>query len=152
MLAGKSFDEVLKARIFVPLGMHDTDFWVPPENAHRLLANGGELDGVRILKAETVKLMHTNQLPDAVEQIHPRVGNPGNTFGIDFAIVDQPDGTTDHTRAQGEFWWYGAGGTWFGVNPVQDLVIIGMIQSQGTAASHKARLSSKMMAYEAIEE
>lgn len=197
-LAGKPFDVVLKERIFEPLGMVDTDFWVPPEKAHRLttiygrgpdgktsarpigqflskpaflsgggglastardylrfaqmLANRGELDGVRILKEETIKLMHTNQLPEGVEQIHPLVGNPGNTFGIDFAIVERPDGTSDHKLAQGEFWWYGAGGTWFGVNPVQDLVIVGMIQSQGTPAARKARLSSKLMTYEAIKE
>jgi CubicO group peptidase (beta-lactamase class C family) len=195
-LTGKPFDVVLKERIFEPLGMPDTDFWVPPEKAHRLatiygrgpdgnsaprplgeyltkpalfsgggglvstagdylrfaqmLGNGGELDGVRILEAATLKLMHTNQMPDSIEQIHPFIGNPGNTFGIDFAIVERPDGKTDHMRAQGEFWWYGAGGTWFGVNPVQDLVIVGMIQSQGLPAARKARLTSKLMAYEAI--
>ena len=39
------------------------------------------------------------------------IATPGNTFGIDFAIVEQPDGTSDHALAKGEYWWYGAGGT-----------------------------------------
>ena len=115
----------------------------------QMLANGGELDGVRILKPDTVKMMHTNQLPEAVEHISPMMGNPGNEFGIDFALVSHPDGSTDHVLAKGEFWWYGIGGTWFGINPVQDLVIIGMIQNRGRAA-RTARLESKKLVYEAI--
>lgn len=195
VLAGKPFEDVLAERIFEPLGMTDSAFWVPPEQADRLailysqgrdgkisgppnkeyltepnfpsggggmvsttmdylrfcqmLANGGELDGVRILKPETVKMMHTNQLPDTIEQISPMMGNPGNQFGIDFALVSNPDGTTDHVLAKGEFWWYGIGGTWFGINPVQDLVMVGMIQNRGRAA-RTARLQSKKLVYEAI--
>ena len=193
VLAGKPFADVLAERIFEPLGMTDTAFWVPPAKADRLalmyagrdtlsprpngeyltepafssgggglvgttmdylrfaqmLANGGELDGVRILKPESIEFMRTNHLPDSIPNIHPMVGNPGNTFGIDFALVTEPDGTTDHLRAKGEYWWYGAGGTWFGVNPVEDLVIVGMIQNQGRGA-RPARLTSKKLVYEAI--
>ena len=47
-----------------------------------MLANGGELDGVRILKPETVKLMHTNHLPDGVTDMGPLYR--GNRFGLDF--------------------------------------------------------------------
>jgi CubicO group peptidase (beta-lactamase class C family) len=196
VLAGKPLEKVLAERIFGPLGMPDTAFWVPPEKADRLatlyargrdgqvkaqpigeyltepnfpsgggglastamdylrfsqmLANGGELDGVRILTPETVRLMHSNQLPATIEQIHPRVGNPGNEFGVDFALVTRPDGTTDHLLARSEFWWYGIGGTWFGVNPVQELVVIGMIQLRGGGAARKARIESKKLVYSAI--
>lgn len=196
LFTGKPFDEALKERVFEPLGMKDTDFWVPAEKADRLsvlyvpggdgklqaqprgeylekpglfsgggglastamdylrfaqmLANGGELDGVRILEPETVKLMHTNQLPSAVATINPMIGNPGNTFGLDFAIVDSPDGKTDHDLAKGEYWWYGIGGTWFGVNPVQDLVVVGMIQARGGGSARQVRLESKKLAYDAI--
>ncbi len=116
----------------------------------QMLLNGGELDGVRILKPETVALMHTNQLPDGIEFINPRVATPGNTFGIDFAIVEQPDGSTDHAVAKGEYWWYGIAGTWFGINPVQDVFIVGMIQNFGGLGSGKARVASKKLVYEAI--
>ncbi len=196
VLTGKKFDQVLEERVFKPLGMKDSGFWVKPADASRLarlyvpdregklqgqanddystppaflsgggglvstatdylrfaqmLANGGELDGVRILKPETVKMMHTNQLPAAVTEISPLVGNPGNQFGIDFALVKDPDGKADHALAKGEYWWYGIGGTWFGINPVQDLIVVGMIQSRGGAAARKARFESKKLAYEAL--
>ena len=195
VLAGKPFDEVLKERIFDPLGMTDTGFWIRPEDEPRtatmyegrggaltanpsreyftrpalfsgggglvstamdytrfaeMMLNGGELEGVRILKPETVELMHTNQLPDGIDFINPRIGNPGNTFGIDVAIVEQPDGTNDHALAKGEYWWYGAGGTWFGINPVQDLIVVGMIQKFGVPGPKEVRTTSKRLAYEAI--
>jgi len=196
VLSGKPFDQYLKERIFDPLGMKDTAFWVPEEKAGRfsplyvpdkdgklvsqgkdefhtppklfsggggltstamdylrfcqMLANGGELDGVRILRPETVNLMHTNQLPDSIAEINPMIGNPGNTFGIDFALVARPDGTADHALAKGEYWWYGVGGTWFGINPVQDLIVIGMIQNRGGGAARKARFTGKSLAYQAI--
>ncbi|MYF05544.1 MAG: serine hydrolase [Holophagales bacterium] len=74
----------------------------------------------------------------------------GNRFGLDFSIVTDPNPATDHERARGEYWWYGIGGTWFGINPVQDLVVVGMIQSRDFQASAAARLTSKRLAYEAI--
>lgn len=115
-----------------------------------MMLNGGELEGVRILKPETVKLMHTNQLPEGIDFINPMIGNPGNTFGIDVAIVAEPDGESDHPLAKGEYWWYGAGGTWFGVNPVQDLIVVGLIQKFGVPGPKEVRTTSKRLAYEAI--
>ena len=195
VLAGKPFDAVLKERIFDPLGMRDTGFWIKPEDEPRtasmyqqrggaltvnpsreyftepalfsgggglvstamdyvrfseMMLNGGELEGVRILKPESVELMHTNQLPDGIDFINPMIGNPGNTFGIDVAIVAEPDGETDHPLAKGEYWWYGAGGTWFGINPVQDLIVVGMIQKFGVPGPKEVRVTSKRLAYEAI--
>ncbi|HVR31038.1 MAG TPA: serine hydrolase domain-containing protein [Thermoanaerobaculia bacterium] len=196
VLSGQPFDQFLEERVFAPLGMKDTAFWVPEEKAARfsplyvpdkdgklvsqgrdefstppkffsggggmvstamdylrfcqMLLNGGELDGVRILEPETVALMHTNQLPEAIPEINPMIGGPGNVFGIDFALVARPDGTADHPLAKGEYWWYGVGGTWFGINPVEDLIVVGMIQNRGGGAARKARLSSKRLVYEAI--
>ena len=196
VLAGKPFDEVLDERIFDPLGMKDTGFWIPAEDKSRtasmyrprrggglvpvpseeyftepahfsgggglvstamdytrfceMLLGGGELGGVRILKPGTVELMHTNQLPRGIDFINPMIATPGNTFGIDFAIVEAPDGTTDHARAKGEYWWYGAGGTWFGINPVHDLIVVGMIQKFGVPGPKDVRVASKRLAYEAI--
>ena len=196
VLAGKPFDEVLEERIFDPLGMKDTAFWITAEDEPRtatmyqqgrdgaltanpsreyfakpaffsgggglvstamdytrfaeMMLNGGALEGVRILKPETVELMHTNQLPEGIDFINPMIGNPGNTFGIDVAIVAEPDGESDHSLARGEYWWYGAGGTWFGINPVQDLIVVGMIQKFGVPGPKEVRTTSKRLAYEAI--
>ncbi len=195
VLAGKPLDEVLNERLFGPLGMKDTAFWVEPAKAERfshmyqtsqgklakvefgqyltrpkflsgggglvstamdymrfaqMLANGGELGGVRILKPETVELMHTDHLPENVTDMGPLYR--GNRFGLDFSIVTDPHPATDHERARGEYWWYGIGGTWFGINPIQDLVVVGMIQSRDFPASAAARFTSKRLAYEAIVE
>ena len=195
VLAGKPFDQVLRERVFEPLGMKDTAFFVPEEKAGRLatlyrqaggklaamppdepfqapkllsgggglystamdylrfcqmLLNGGELAGQRVLKPETVRLMHTNQLPEGIPFINPAMGAPGNTFGIDVAIVAEPDGRVDHPRAQGEYWWYGIGGTWFGVHPGEDLAIVGMIQNMMGPGARKARLQSKRLVYAAL--
>ena len=116
-----------------------------------MMLNGGELEGVRILKPETVELMHTNQLPDGIDFINPMIGNPGNTFGIDDSPSwPSPTARTDHPLAKGEYWWYGAGGTWFGINPVQDLIVVGMIQKFGVPGPKEVRVTSKRLAYEAI--
>lgn len=45
VLTGKPFDVVMKERLFDPLGMVDTDFWVPPEKAGRLAAVYGPVEG-----------------------------------------------------------------------------------------------------------
>ncbi len=193
VLAGKPLDEVLNERLFGPLGMTDTAFWVEPGKVDRfshmyatnegklakvefgqylekpnflsgggglvstatdymrfaqMLANGGELGDVRILKPETVELMHTDHLPASVTDMGPIYR--GNRFGLDFSIVTDPNPATDHERARGEYWWYGIGGTWFGINPVQDLVVVGMIQSRDFGAAARARFTSKRLAYEAI--
>ena len=193
VLAGKPLDEVLNERLFGPLGMKDTAFWVEPDKVDRfshmyqsnngklaqvefgqyleepkflsgggglvstatdymrfalMLAGGGELGSVRILKPETVELMHTDHLPENVTDMGPLYR--GNRFGLDFSIVTDPNPATDHERAKGEYWWYGIGGTWFGINPVQDLVVVGMIQSRDFRASAGARFTSKRLAYEAI--
>jgi len=78
------------------------------------------------------------------------ISTPGNQFGIDFSLVTNPDGKTDHALAKGEYWWYGYGGTWFGINPIQDTVVVGMIQSRGGGGARKARFSSKALVYDAI--
>ena len=125
-IEGKPFRDVLFERIFNPLGMVDTDFWIPPEKHGRaavvyklkeannlepvafrayqappvyaggggglastvddylkfarMLMNKGELDGVRLLKPETVDLMATNRLTDEQRAIpflgHPLLGRP----------------------------------------------------------------------------
>ena len=80
------------------------------------------------------------------------MATPGNVFGIDFAIVEAPDGTTDHALAEGEAWWYGIGGTWFGINPSQDLAMVGMIQNMMGPGGRQARLQGKRLVYEAIDD
>jgi CubicO group peptidase (beta-lactamase class C family) len=59
LAAGQAFDEFLQERIFAPLGMPDTAFWVPPEKLHRLVviygpAEGGGLKVVKPLAGDDI--------------------------------------------------------------------------------------------------
>jgi CubicO group peptidase (beta-lactamase class C family) len=87
----------------------------------QMLLNGGELEGVRILAPRTVDLMSQNQLPDGVK------GPEGEDFGIGFSIVK--DGRNGSSI--GQYAWGGAAGTWFWIDPVEDLIFVGMRQQFG---------------------
>jgi CubicO group peptidase (beta-lactamase class C family) len=91
----------------------------------RMLLNGGELDGVRILKPETVKLMATDALPPEITDRSwlPNKGKVG--FGIDFAVrVAPPANQAEASGAVGEFFWDGLANTLFWVDPENDIVAV----------------------------
>lgn len=170
-LSGQTFDRFLQERIFAPLGMVDTAFFVAPAKASRLAAqyapqqggglrrtdngsflnepkffsggggltstaadymkfaqmhlNKGELNGVRILSEEAVQIMRSNQLPASITGIGQLY--PGNVFGVDFAIVN--DSAKFNGAPVGTHWWWGIAGSWFWIDPVQNIVFVGMIQN-----------------------
>jgi CubicO group peptidase (beta-lactamase class C family) len=208
VLSGQTFDQFLQERVFTPLGMNDTGFYVPKEKAGRfaqiyaygkdrsllppskfdessrigsaviepetvvdkylkpptflsgggglvsttsdylrfaqMLLNGGELDGVRILSPLTVNLMRQNQLPRTVREMSPGVG-----FGLDFAVVDDPVAADGISR--GEYYWGGAAGTWFWIDPAENLVFVGMIQQLGNDRPD-VRSLSRRLTYQSIIE
>jgi CubicO group peptidase (beta-lactamase class C family) len=95
----------------------------------RMLLNGGELDDVRILRPETVRLMATNQLSDSVTDRAwlPSKGQVG--FGIDFAVrVRPPASAAENNGVVGEFFWDGAASTLFWVDPVNQLTAVLFVQ------------------------
>ena len=99
----------------------------------QMLLNKGEIGGRRILKAETVKLMaenHIGGLTVAVDGTRPQPGAAAVRFGLDFAVYVDPE-TVGLPYGNGSFYWGGAAGTWFWIDPVNDLAFIGMIQMQG---------------------
>jgi CubicO group peptidase (beta-lactamase class C family) len=112
----------------------------------QMLTNGGELDGVRILQPETVELMRTSQLPEGITEIP---GYPGNAFGLDVAIVTDP--ASNGGMSAGSYWWWGIAGTWFWIDPVQDLVFVGMIQNRNLRYARDLQLKSKQLVYDALE-
>jgi CubicO group peptidase (beta-lactamase class C family) len=76
----------------------------------RALINGGEWRGVRLLQAETLELMRTNQLADGVSVHFPMWEMKGNVFGLGFALKQAPaDGEPE--TAVGEYHWGGIAGT-----------------------------------------
>ena len=199
-LSGQKFGDFLEEKIFEPLGMTDTDFYVPPEKVDRLaqvygygpggvltpqegfggannyledqafesgggglvgtamdylrfsqmLLNGGELDGVRILAPLTIELMHRNQLPEGMG--NGILGAGGTSFGLDFAIIEDP--VEAESYSPGEYYWGGAAGTWFWVDPVEDIVFVGMIQAFGGPNGQvpNVRAASRQALYQAITE
>jgi CubicO group peptidase (beta-lactamase class C family) len=178
-VAGMDFRDFLFRRIFEPLGMVDTDFWVPQAKRDRMatmyrlkddlsalevapmaladgvpafcggggglistlddylkfarmLLGGGELDGVRLLKPETVTLMHTNRLTPAQREI-PFMGIPfwaGQGFGLGLSVIDDAEKQAwMGIGTNGAFSWPGAFGTWWRADPREDMILIYLIQN-----------------------
>jgi len=94
----------------------------------QMLLNGGELDGVRILQPETVRLMMTNSLPPQMHIAGHEAGPAyGTGWGFGFAIRTDPDFSMI-PGAVGSFNWQGSWGTFFSVDPAQKLILIMLMQ------------------------
>jgi CubicO group peptidase (beta-lactamase class C family) len=113
----------------------------------QMLLNGGELEGRRYLKRETVALMTSDHIGSETGIAHDGLYFPGNDsgFGLGFAV---------RTRASppltlGEYRWDGVGGTFFFIDPGDDMFAIVMMQSP----SQRGRIQSdvKKLIYEALE-
>ncbi len=98
----------------------------------RMLLGNGEVDGVRLLKPETVELMRTNRLTDAQREI-PFMGIPfwaGQGFGLGLSMVMDPEKQAWMGAGnKGAFGWPGAFGTWWQADPQSGLILIYMIQN-----------------------
>lgn len=93
-----------------------------------MLRRGGELDGVRLLSRKSIELMTTNHLSESERDVPMLSGwFPGQGFGLGFSVVDAlaPGGTLGSV---GQYGWGGAAGTYFWVDPEEQLVAILMIQ------------------------
>lgn len=106
--------------------------------------NNGELNGVRIISEKAAKLMHQNQLPEPVENIGPFY--PGNVFGLDFAVVN--DSKAAGGVPEGSYWWWGIAGTWFWIDPVNDIIFIGMIQNRDLMYARQLQALSRAALYQ----
>lgn len=98
----------------------------------QMLVNEGELGGERILSPESIRIMRTNSLRDELllRGTDTRPGQAGQGFGVDFAVIFDPD-AADSPQGPGTYYWAGAAGTWFWIDPTEDMFWIGMIQAQG---------------------
>jgi len=178
-LSGKRFADFLRERIFLPLGMKDTGFFVPADKLDRvasiyqgdatagapampkdagisqppgmpsgggglystagdylrfaqMVLNGGELNGVRLVAPSSIELMRSNHVSDEVKNARKfGIGlyqmQPGLGFGYDFAILEDPL-KVGSTAGKGTFLWDGVAGTWFWIDPTNDVVFVGIIQ------------------------
>ena len=211
-VSGTAFEVFLKERIFDPLGMVDTGFYVPEEKVSRfcacyaigalgskitsaqgptlqddprisaylkqptfvsgggglvstatdymrfarMLLQGGELDGVRLLGPKTLALMTTNHLPGGLDL--PRLSRSmfseatyeGVGFGLGFATTITPSATLIPGSA-GDFFWGGAASTFFWVDPREDMIVLFLTQLLPSSA-HPVRRQLRTLVYSAITE
>ncbi|MXY53987.1 MAG: beta-lactamase family protein [Gammaproteobacteria bacterium] len=105
-----------------------------------MLASGGSFDGARILSPATVALMTTNLLAAGDSA-------GGDGFGLGFAIA--PAGPSRSTLTPGSYYWGGAAGTFFWIDPNLDLVAIFMPQRIGSPPWIQQTLQN--MVYAAVE-
>jgi CubicO group peptidase (beta-lactamase class C family) len=98
----------------------------------QMLVNEGELEGERLLTPESIRIMRTNSLRDDLNLRGSLTseGQPGQGFGVDFAVITDPE-KAGSRNSPGTYYWGGAAGTWFWVDPVEDMFWLGMIQAQG---------------------
>jgi CubicO group peptidase (beta-lactamase class C family) len=198
-LSGQTLDVFLRQRIFEPLRMTDTGFWVDRSKAGRatkvftynegktlvtapnqvrgdlterpaflsgsgglnsttedyfrfsqMLLDGGQANGRRLLKPSTVELMYQNVLEPGVT-----IGRTaaGLGFGMDFAIVLDPK-AADTPEGKNTYYWGGAFGTWFWIDPTNDMIVVGMIQntngSQANSGTPQVRPLSRRLVYQAL--
>jgi CubicO group peptidase (beta-lactamase class C family) len=117
-----------------------------------MLANGGELNGARILAPATIKLMASNHVPPTLLTGEFGVGlqvlRPGLGYGYNCAVLYDPL-EADMVDGKGSFFWDGAAGTWFWVDPTNDIVFVGMIQRMRGGSPNVAYLSRSVV-YQAL--
>ena len=110
-----------------------------------MLINGGELDGVRLLSPKTVALMtadHTGHLQAPYDEV-----DPGYGFGLGVAVTLDP-GAVGEQGSVGAYYWGGAAGTRFFIDPREELIGIFMTQS----VPHRTRLRDEFrnLVYQAV--
>jgi CubicO group peptidase (beta-lactamase class C family) len=113
----------------------------------QMLANGGQLDGQRLLARTTVRHMTSDHLGEIKPAMPPLA--PGYGFGLGFA-VRRADGLNGAPGSAGEFNWGGAGGTAFWVDPKEQLVAVLMTQAQPGPWQREFRELFRQLVYQAI--
>ena len=119
----------------------------------QMLLNGGSLDGRRYLSRTTVALMTSDHLgPKVATPLQPGellMGVQGYTFGLGF-MVRQGAGLASVPGSEGDYAWAGAGGTFFWVDPKEQLIGVLMAQTPGPIRQYYRRMV-KQMVYQALE-
>lgn len=115
----------------------------------QMLLNGGTYDGRRYLKPETIALMASDHIGPETKIARDQNYYPGGSsgFGLGFAVrTSVPPGTS---WPLGEYRWDGVGGTFFFIDPEDDLFGIFMVQTPSQRG--RIQLSLKTLIYQAME-
>jgi CubicO group peptidase (beta-lactamase class C family) len=99
-----------------------------------MLLNEGAVDGVRVLRPETVRIARSSMMDPGV--FTRSFGGVGNTFGAGMQILSKPSSAGEPA---GTFAWDGAAGTQMWVDPVNRIAVCGMVQIQGASIRQALR-------------
>jgi CubicO group peptidase (beta-lactamase class C family) len=118
----------------------------------QMMLNGGKLDDTRILSRTTVAWMTADHLPPTIRQtVQPGeqlLGVQGYTFGLGFAVRKE-QGIAGVPGSPGEYTWAGYAGTYFWIDPKEELVGVMMMQAPGPSRPYFRRLL-RDLTYQAI--
>ncbi len=113
----------------------------------QMLLNGGVLDGVRIIGRKTLQLMASNHLDPSVK-LESHLVPAGHSFGLGFAVRTH-DGMAPFAGSVGQFFWSGMAGTFFWIDPKEELFAVFM--SQGPGQREYFRSLVRSLVYAAVE-
>ncbi len=122
----------------------------------RMLLNGGELDGARLLGPKTIQLMASNHLPGGKDltqmskSLFSEATYAGVGFGLGFGVTIDPAATM-LAGSKGDFFWGGAASTFFWVDPVEDLAVVFLTQLLPSSA-YPVRRELRTLVYAALTE
>jgi CubicO group peptidase (beta-lactamase class C family) len=113
----------------------------------QMLLNGGVLDGDRIIGRKTLQLMASDHLGPAV-RLDSHLVPAGHSFGLGFAVRTQ-EGMAPFAGSLGQFFWSGMAGTFFWIDPKEELLAVFM--SQGPGQREYFRSLVRSLVYAAVE-
>lgn len=111
----------------------------------KMLLNKGSYNGKEILGRKTFEFMTTNQLSEAQLAQFKMDGCIGYGYGNYFRTLMDPAAATSN-GSRGEFGWDGAAGTYFLVDPAEELIIVYM-QQIDTGCDYSLIRSLKQVIY-----
>jgi CubicO group peptidase (beta-lactamase class C family) len=117
--------------------------------------NGGELDGIRLVSRKTVELMTADHLPPGTKmgpdmvRFQALLPSPsmGQGFGLGFAVRNETGRNPLHGSA-GDYFWGGAHGTYFWIDPKEKMFAVLMMQSPLSRLSY--RWLMRQLVYQAL--
>src|SRR5216683_1224953 len=112
----------------------------------QMLLNGGTLDGKRYLKAQTMARMISDHVGPETRIARDQYDFPGRDsgFGLGFAVRT----TVNPPLPVGEYRWDGVGGTFFFIDPADDMFAIVMMQSPSQRG--RIQTEAKKLVYQAL--